>query len=85
MFLIAVACPARRCEAANVHKRYLSCGVQPRHSDARDVRIGNPEEAASTRSAILFVIQTDSTLAIAVISAIDGTAMLVIIIEPDAA
>jgi hypothetical protein len=43
-------------------------------------------EAASARRALLFVVQTDSALAIVVISAIDGqTAMLVIIIASDAA
>jgi hypothetical protein len=46
---------------------------------------GTPREAASARSVVSFVIQTDSALAIAVISAIDGeTPMLVIIIAHDA-
>jgi len=44
---------------------------------------GTPREAASARSGLLFFVQSDSTLAVAVISAIDGeTAMLVIIIAP---
>ena len=47
---------------------------------------GTPREAASAKSATLLVIQSDSTPAVAVISAIDDeTAMLVIIIAPDAA
>jgi len=33
---------------------------------------GTPREAASARHALLLVVQTDSTLAIAVMSAIDG-------------
>ena len=72
----------------NVHKRYLihvarfNLGILMRAMFGQ----GTPREAASARSAILFVIQTDSALAIAVISAIDGeTAMLAIIIAPDAA
>jgi hypothetical protein len=68
----------------NVHK--LSdprCPVQSRHCDARHVRTRTPREATSARHALLFVVQTDSTLAIAVISAVDGeTAMLFIIIAP---
>jgi transposase len=72
----------------NVHKRYLihvagfNLGILMRAMFGK----GTPREAASARSVVLFVIQTDSALAIAVISAIDGeTAMLVIIIAHDAA
>ena len=72
----------------NVHKRYLdpcrrlNLGILMRAMFGK----GTPREAASARRVILFVIQTDSALAIAVISAIDGeTAMLAIIIAPDAA
>jgi transposase len=72
----------------NVHKRYLvhvagfNLGILMRAIFGK----GTPREAASARSVILFVFQTDSALAIAVISAIDGeTAMLVIISAPGAA
>ena len=72
----------------NVHKRYLihvagfNLGILMRAMFGQ----GTPREAASGRHALSFVVQTDSTLAIAVISAIDGeTARLVIIIAPDAA
>jgi len=83
MFLIAAACPARRCEAARTSTSVL---FNPRLLMRAMFGKETPREAASTRSAILFVIQNDSALAIAVISAIDGeAAMLVIVIDPDAA
>ena len=72
----------------NVHKRYLihvagfNLGILMRAIFGQ----GTPREAASARRALLFVVQTDSALAIAVISAIDGeTAMLAIIIVPETA
>ena len=87
--MIAAACAARWLRGReNVHKRYLvhvagfNLGILMRAVFGK----GTAREAASARSAILFVIQTASALAIAVISAIDGeAAMLVIIIAPDAA
>jgi transposase len=72
----------------NVHKRYLihvagfNLGILMRAMFGK----GTPREAANASSVVLFVTQTDSALAIAVTSAIDGeTAMLVIIIAHDAA
>jgi high-affinity Fe2+/Pb2+ permease len=45
---------------------------------------GTPREAASARSALLFVIQIEIALAIVMIADIDGElAMLVIIVAPD--
>ena len=58
----------------NVHKRHLvhvagfNLGILMRAIFGK----GTPREAASARSVILFVFQTDFALAIAVISAIDG-------------
>ena len=44
---------------------------------------GTPREAASAVGALLFFVESDSTLAVGVISAIDGeTVMLDIIIAP---
>ena len=72
----------------NVHKRYLihvagfNLGILMRAMFGQ----GTPKEAASARRALLFLVRSDSTLAIAVISVIDGdTAMLVIIIAPETA
>jgi hypothetical protein len=72
----------------NVHKRYLihvagfNLGILMRAMFGQ----GTPREAASARRALLFFVQSNSTLAIAVISAIDGeTAMLIITIAPDVA
>jgi hypothetical protein len=71
----------------NVHKRYLihvagfNLGILMRALFGQ----GTPREAASARSALLVFVQSGSALAIAVISIIDGeTAMLVIIVAPDA-
>jgi hypothetical protein len=58
--------------------------VQSRYSDARVIRIRTPREAASARSALLFVIQIEIALAIVMIADIDGElAMLVIVVAPD--
>lgn len=69
----------------NVHKRYLvhvagfNLGILMRALFG----CGTPRQAASARSALLFVIQTEGMLAIAILLAVDGeTAMLVVIIEP---
>jgi transposase len=70
----------------NVHKRYLIhvagfyLGILMRAIFGQ----GTPREAASAGRALLFVVQTDSALAIVFISVIGGqTAMLVIIIASD--
>ena len=70
----------------NVRKRYLihvagfNLGILMRAMFGQ----GTPREAASARTALLFFAQSDSTLAIVLLSAIDGqTAMLVIIIAPE--
>ena len=45
---------------------------------------GTPREAASAKSAILFVIQFDAALAIAIVANIEGKpAILVIIVAPE--
>ena len=45
---------------------------------------GAPREAASAKSAILFVIQFDAALAIAIVANIEGKpAILVIIVAPE--
>jgi hypothetical protein len=71
----------------NVHKRYLihvagfNLGILMRAMFGQ----GTPREAASATSAIMFYVQSDYTQAIAIISVIGGeTAMLVIIVAPDA-
>ncbi len=70
----------------NVHKRYLihvagfNLGILMRALFG----FGTPREAASARSAFLFVIQTEGLLAIAILAAVDGqTAMLVAVVAPD--
>ncbi len=71
----------------NVHKRYLihvagfNLGILMRTIFGK----GTAREAASARRPILFVIQTASAPAIAVISAIDGETAMLIIIAHDAA
>ena len=84
MFLIVAACAARGCAVAqNVHKRYLihvagfNLGILMRAMFGQ----GTPRRTArAPGSALLFFVQSDSKLAVAVILAIDGeTAMLVII------
>src|ERR1700750_1003562 len=58
----------------NVHKRYLihvagfNLGILMRAMFGQ----GTPRQAASARSALLFFVQFDSTLTVAVILAIDG-------------
>jgi hypothetical protein len=68
----------------NVHK--LSdprCPVQSRHCDARHVRTRDAQGSHERQTRAFVRRSTDSTLAIAVISAVDGeTAMLFIIIAP---
>lgn len=45
---------------------------------------GTPREAASAKDALLFIIQTDAVLAIAIFAVINGApAMLIAVIEPD--
>ena len=70
----------------NIHKRYLV------HVAGFNLAIlmralfgyGTPREAASARSALLFVIQIEIALAIVMIADIDGElAMLVIVVTPD--
>jgi hypothetical protein len=85
MFLIGAAYAARGCAVARTSTSYLihvarfNLGIVMRAMFGP----GTPREATSARHALLFVVQTDSTLAIAVISAVDGeTAMLFIIIAP---
>ncbi len=71
----------------NVHKRYLihvagfNLGILMRALFGH----GTPREAASAKNALLFVIQSDVALAIAIITEIhDETAILVIIVAPQA-
>ena len=70
----------------NVHKRYLihvagfNLGILMRALFGS----GTPREAASAKSAILFVIQFDAALAIAIVANIEGKpAILVIIVAPE--
>ena len=70
----------------NIHKRYLvhvagfNLGILMRALFG----YGTPREAASTRSAHLFVIQIEIALVIVMIGDIDGElAMLVIVVAPD--
>ena len=70
----------------NVHKRYLvhvagfNLGILMRALFG----CGTPRQAASADIALLFVIQTDGVLAIAILVALDGeTAMLVAVIAPN--
>jgi hypothetical protein len=72
----------------NVHKRYLlhvagfNLGILMRALFG----CGTPRQAASASSALLFVIQTDVALALAMIADVDGEiAILVVVIEPDPA
>ena len=69
----------------NVHKRYLihvagfNLGILMRALFGH----GTPREAASAKNALLFVIQSDDALALAIMAQIDGNAaMLVIIVAP---
>ena len=78
------ACAARCCGGReNVHKRYLihvagfNLGILMRALFGS----GTPREAASAKSTLLFVIQLDAALAIAIVANIEGKpAMLVIIV-----
>ena len=69
----------------NVHKRYLihvagfNLGILMRAMFGQ----GTPRQAASARSALLFFVQSDSTLAVAVILAIDGETAMLVIIAPE--
>jgi len=70
----------------NVHKRYLihvagfNLGVLMRALFG----CGTPREAASARSAVLFVIQTEGMMAIVMIATVDGEiAMLIAIVAPE--
>lgn len=70
----------------NVHKRYLihvagfNLGILMRAPVGR----GTPREAASAKDALLFIIQIDAALAIAIFAVIDGApAMLIALIAPE--
>ena len=70
----------------NVHKRYLihvagfNLGILMRALFGQ----GTPREAASARNALLFVVQTDAALVIAMIPDVDGEmAALLIVVAPD--
>ena len=70
----------------NVHKRYLihvagfNLGILMRTLVGR----GTPREAAGASNALLFIIQTDAALAIAIFAIIDDApAMLVALIAPE--
>jgi hypothetical protein len=70
----------------NVHKRYLihvagfNLGILMRALVGR----GTPREATGAKNALLFIIQTDAALAIAIFAVIDGApAMLVTVIETE--
>ncbi len=70
----------------NVHKRYLvhvagfNLGILMRAVFG----CGTPRQATSTDIALLFFIQTEGMLAIAILVAVDGeTAMLVAVVAPN--
>ena len=70
----------------NVHKRYLihvagfNLGILMRALFGQ----GTPREAASARSALLFVVQSDAALVMAMIAEIDGEpAALLIVVAPE--
>ena len=70
----------------NLHKRYLihvagfNLGILMRALFGR----GTPREAAGAGNALLFFIQTDAALTIAIVAVIDGTpAMLVTLSAPE--
>ena len=69
----------------NVHKRYLihvagfNLGILMRAMFGQ----GTPRQAASARSALLFFVQSDSKLKVAVILAIDGETAMLVIIAPE--
>ena len=70
----------------NVHKRYLihvagfNLGILMRALFGK----GTPKEAASVSNALLFVIQSDDALALAIVAEIDGeTTMLTMIVTPE--
>ena len=70
----------------NVHKRYLvhvagyNLGILMRALFG----CGTPRQAASASSALLFVLQTHAALALAIVTPIDGKAvMLVITVAPE--
>ncbi len=70
----------------NVHKRYLihvagfNLGILMRALFGQ----GTPREAASARSALLFVVQTDSAMAVTMIAEVDGEmAALLIVVAPE--
>jgi len=69
----------------NVHKRYLiqvagfNLGILMRALFGR----GTPREAASFKKALLFVIQSDVALAIAIVAQIEGKAAMFVIIGYD--
>ena len=70
----------------NVHKRYLvhvagfNLGILMRALFG----CGTPREAASARSALLFIIQIEGMLAIVMIATVnDETAMFVAVVTPD--
>ena len=70
----------------NVHKRYLIhvAGFNPGILMRALFGSGTPREAASANSTLLFVIQFDAALAIAIVANIEGKpAMLVIIAAPE--
>lgn len=69
----------------NVHKRYLihvagfNLGILMRALFG----CGTPREAAAAKNTLLFLIQTDAALAIAMLADIDGEmVMLVIVVAP---
>ena len=71
----------------NVHKRYLihvagfNLGILMRALFG----CGTPREAASARSALLFVIQTEGMMAIVMIATVDGEiALLAVVAAPEA-
>ena len=70
----------------NVHKRYLihvagfNLGILMRALFG----CGTPREAAAAKNTLLFLIQTDAALAIAMLADIDGEmVMLVIVVAPE--
>ena len=67
----------------NVHKRYLIHVAGFNLADARHVRTRHAQAGRERQNALLFFVQSDSTLAVAVILAIDGETAMLVIIAPE--
>ena len=69
----------------NVHKRYLfhvagfNLGVLMRALHGQ----GTPREAAEALYALIFLVQTDAALALALIAAVDGELAAIVVVAAD--